>query len=68
VPAEGEHAAHIFGIRPPAGTNLEALRRSLQANRIYVSVRGDAMRVSTHVYNDDIDVDRFAQVVRGRLA
>jgi selenocysteine lyase/cysteine desulfurase len=66
VPGDGEHAAHLFGIRPPAGTNLEALRRSLQANGVYVSVRGDAMRVSTHVYNDDIDVGRFAQVLGGR--
>jgi selenocysteine lyase/cysteine desulfurase len=66
VPEDAEHAAHMFGIRPPAGTDLEALRRALQANRVYVSVRGDAMRVSTHVYNDDVDIGRFAEVVGGR--
>ncbi len=66
VPQDDSHAAHLFGIRPPAGTDLEALRRALQTNRIYVSVRGDAMRVSTHVYNDEVDVGRFAEVVSGR--
>jgi selenocysteine lyase/cysteine desulfurase len=65
VPEDGAHAANIFGIRPPAGTDLQALGRALQEHRIYVSVRGDAIRVSTHVYNDDIDIGRFAQVALG---
>jgi selenocysteine lyase/cysteine desulfurase len=63
VPEEGEHAAHIFGIRPPRGTDLQALRRALQDGHVYVSVRGDAVRVSTHVYNDQLDIDRFASVL-----
>jgi selenocysteine lyase/cysteine desulfurase len=66
VPEDGEHAAHLFGIRPPAGTDLQALRRALQEQRVFVSVRGDAMRVSTHVYNDELDIDRFANVLLGR--
>jgi selenocysteine lyase/cysteine desulfurase len=66
VPEDGEHAAHIFGIRPPSGTDLQALRRTLQARHIHVSVRGDAIRVSPHVYNDEADADRFAGAVLGR--
>jgi selenocysteine lyase/cysteine desulfurase len=63
APQDGEHAAHIFGIRPPKGTDLQALRRALQDGRVYVSVRGDAIRVSAHVYNDQADIDHFAQVL-----
>ena len=63
VPEDGEHAAHIFGIRPPQGTDLQALRRALQDGQVYVSVRGDAIRVSTHVYNDQLDIDRFGDVL-----
>ncbi|HEX4599376.1 MAG TPA: aminotransferase class V-fold PLP-dependent enzyme [Burkholderiaceae bacterium] len=63
APQDGEHAAHIFGIRPPKGTDLQALRRALQDGHVYVSVRGDAIRVSPHVYNDQIDIDHFAQVL-----
>lgn len=66
VPQDGEHAANLFGIRPPAGTDLQALRRSLQEQHVYVSVRGDSIRVSPHVYNDDVDIERFAGVVLGR--
>ncbi len=66
APEDGEHAAHIFGIRPPAGTDLQALRRALQVGHVYVSVRGDAIRVSPHVYNDELDIERFADVLLGR--
>jgi len=63
VPEDGEHAANIFGIRPPAGTDLQALREKLQDRQVHVSVRGDAIRVSPHVYNDEIDTERFASVL-----
>jgi len=67
APEDGEHAAHIFGIRPPKGTDLQALRRALQDGHVHVSVRGDALRVSPHVYNDQLDIDRFADAI-GRPA
>jgi selenocysteine lyase/cysteine desulfurase len=66
TPEDGEHAAHIFGIRPPQGTDLQALRRALQSRHVHVSVRGDAIRVSPHVYNDELDIERFADVLNNR--
>jgi selenocysteine lyase/cysteine desulfurase len=63
VPDEGSHAAHLFGIRPPGGSDLDALRRTLQDRKVFVSVRGDAIRVAAHVYNDALDVERFADVI-----
>ena len=67
VPVDGEHAAHIFGMRPPAGTDVGTLRQALQSGQIHVSVRGDAIRVSPHVYNDDLDVSRFAEAIQCRI-
>ena len=66
APDPGGHAAHIFGLRPPAGADLDELRRALKAARVYVSVRGDAVRVSCHVYNDEPDVERFADAIGAR--
>jgi selenocysteine lyase/cysteine desulfurase len=66
APDPGGHAAHIVGLRPPAGADLDALRRALQAARVYVSVRGDAVRVACHVYNDELDVERFAGAIGAR--
>jgi len=34
---------------------------------VYVSVRGEAIRVSPHVYNDDLDVRRFAEALQSRI-
>jgi selenocysteine lyase/cysteine desulfurase len=34
---------------------------------VHVSVRGDAVRVSPHVYNDASDIDRLVEVLRTSL-
>jgi selenocysteine lyase/cysteine desulfurase len=49
--------AHIFGLRAPAGTDIVAIAERLRARKVYVSLRGSAIRVSPHVYNDARDVD-----------
>jgi selenocysteine lyase/cysteine desulfurase len=51
--------AHIFGLRAPAGTDIVAVAERLRARKVYVSLRGSAIRVSPHVYNDARDVDAF---------
>jgi selenocysteine lyase/cysteine desulfurase len=49
--------AHLFGMRVPAGTDLLAVGEKLRARRVFVSLRGSAIRVAPHVYNDARDVD-----------
>ena len=53
----GARCGHLVGLRPPAGTDLAAVHAGLAARGVRVSVRGDALRVSPHLYNDDADVD-----------
>ncbi len=70
VPVARPHrAGHLLGLRLPGGAP-EDLAARLAAARVYVSVRGDAVRVAPHVYNDEADVDRLLEVladaVRGR--
>ncbi len=50
--------AHMIGLRAPAGLP-EGLAERLAAEQVYVSVRGDAIRVAPHLYNDERDVDRL---------
>lgn len=47
---------HLFGIRLPAGTDMEVVKRQLQKHKISVSIRGNAIRVSPHVYNTEADM------------
>ena len=50
--------AHLFGMRAPAGTDLLAVGERLRAPQAcFVSLRGSAIRVAPHVYNDARDVD-----------
>jgi selenocysteine lyase/cysteine desulfurase len=43
---------------------LEAVRARLAQNKVYVSVRGSAIRVSPHVYNTEADLMRLADVLQ----
>lgn len=53
-----QRAGHFLGLRFAAGMPADLLQR-LAAEQVYVSVRGDSMRVTPHVYNDDRDTERF---------
>jgi selenocysteine lyase/cysteine desulfurase len=49
---------HMIGLRFPGGLP-DGLADSLAAQRVYVSIRGDSVRVSPHVYNSTTDCDRL---------
>jgi selenocysteine lyase/cysteine desulfurase len=55
-------AGHFLGLRFPAGPPTGLLEK-LTADKIFVSIRGDSMRVTPHLYNTDADVDRLFDVL-----
>jgi selenocysteine lyase/cysteine desulfurase len=56
-------AGHYLGLRFASGVPPELPAR-LAANKVYVSVRGQAMRVTPHVWNTDEDVEKLFAVLR----
>lgn len=50
---------HLFGVYLPEGIDLEQLKARFEANNIYVSFRGNAIRVSPNVYNDARDFENL---------
>lgn len=50
-------ASHLFGVRLGAAFDAERLRAALQKHHVFVSFRGDAIRVAPHVYNARADFD-----------
>ena len=56
-------AGHFLGLRFPAGPPAGIVER-LKADKIFVSIRGDSMRVTPHLYNTDTDVDRLFNVLQ----
>ncbi len=52
-------AHHLFGIYLPDHMGLEKLKAALKQQRIFVSFRGNAIRVSPNVYNSEGDFERL---------
>ena len=51
-------AGHFLGLRFPREIP-DGLLGELRQAGVYVSVRGDSLRITPHLYNDDADVDRL---------
>jgi selenocysteine lyase/cysteine desulfurase len=61
IPAS-QRAPHLTGVRLPGGEPA-GLTRRLAEDRVFVSVRGDSIRIGPHLYNSTDDVDRlFASI------
>ncbi len=56
-------AGHFLGVRFPQGIRPDLLE-VLAREKIYVSVRGSAMRITPHLYNTDDDVDRLFDALK----
>jgi len=63
VEDEEWRGAHMFGIRTAGRAPVEVLHEALQREQVVVSVRGDAVRVSPHVYNDAADMRALADAL-----
>jgi selenocysteine lyase/cysteine desulfurase len=48
---EAYRASHLFGVRLPVGLELQKIKEDLLKKRIFVSFRGDSIRISPNVYN-----------------
>ncbi len=64
VENETQRGRHLFGIRLPSGASMETLQKGLKNAKISVSVRGDSIRVSPHVYNQEQDIDRLVDSIQ----
>ena len=46
---------HLFGIRLADGMDMDLLKKQFSNNKIFVSQRGNAIRISTHLFNNSTD-------------
>lgn len=57
-------AKHLFGIKLADNMDVNRLQEELKANNIFVSVRGEYIRVSTHVFNTKEDLQKLINCFR----
>jgi selenocysteine lyase/cysteine desulfurase len=56
--------SHLFGMRFPQNIDLAKLKESFTRHKVFVSYRGNAVRISPNVYNTPSDFDRLLKAVR----
>lgn len=66
VEDEGGRAAHLMGFYLPERVDRQQLVKALQQEKIYLSFRGDSIRVSPHVYNTPEDISCLIEVLKNK--
>ncbi len=51
--------SHMFGVRLPEQADMHEFQKKLKQENVLVSVRGNSVRVSVHLYNDAADLDKL---------
>lgn len=59
IPVDTESAGHLKGVIIPDERLTPAIKKVLSEKNIYVSFRGNAIRIAPHVYNDQLDITRL---------
>ncbi len=60
---ENYRTKHLFGFTLPPHIEQAQLLKVLQAKQIFVSMRGKAIRVSTHLYNTKADMTALIEAI-----
>ena len=53
---EAYRAHHLLGLQLPGNIRAEVLMNAFQSRKVFVSLRGNNIRISLHVFNDDADI------------
>ncbi len=56
-------ASNLFGIRLDEHHNMDDIKKKLTDANIFVSYRGDAIRISPNVYNNEADLNRITEIL-----
>jgi selenocysteine lyase/cysteine desulfurase len=62
APPSGGRVGHFVGLRRPGGIPAD-LTAALARERVYVSIRGNSIRVAPHLHNDLADIDRLVAIL-----
>ena len=55
---------HMFGIKLPDGLDISNFKLLLKQHQIYISFRGNYIRISCHLFNTIDDFDRLVQCMK----
>jgi len=56
--------SHLVGIRIPGSADVGRIKTELEKNNVYVSIRGNAIRIATNVYNNQTDFEKLVDSLK----
>jgi selenocysteine lyase/cysteine desulfurase len=57
IEEDAYRANHLFGIYTRKNQDITQIGNRLRENKIYVSLRSQAIRISPHIYNTSVDME-----------
>lgn len=63
VEDEAWRGGHLFGVQIPQLIPVDKLQSTLIDRKVYISVRGEFMRISPNIYNDETDMAALTEVL-----
>ena len=67
IEEDNSRAHHLFGVFPPEGLDINKLKAAFKEENIFVSYRGDAIRISLHLYNTAEDLNKLVRILKNTL-
>ena len=67
IEAKSWRGSHLTGLGLPPGIDPEHLRYCLSTRNVVLSFRGQSIRISTNVYNDEKDIEALGEALRAAL-
>jgi len=64
IEAKNYRGHHLIGIKIPEFVAIEKLKQQFEKNSIFVSIRGNYIRVSPHIYNTKEDFTQLVNCIK----
>jgi selenocysteine lyase/cysteine desulfurase len=56
-------SSHLFALKLPAEVDVDQLKINLEKNKVYISVRGQYLRISVNIFNDEEDINQLMNTI-----
>ena len=60
-------SSHLFALKLPAKVDVDQLKKNLEKNKVYISVRGQYLRISVNIFNDEEDISQLIKSIEETL-
>jgi selenocysteine lyase/cysteine desulfurase len=64
IDEDAYRAHHLLGLQLPGNTSAEVLLNALQSRKVFVSLRGNNIRISLNVFNNEADVQELVRALQ----